>query len=74
MKITFEDYQEDYIYENASLTVFVRNDKSVFIDIANTGKDLVTKSTFYELNKTQLKDIIGALLHVQSKLNKNGTR
>lgn len=69
MIITFKDYPEnlpnsvyylDILKEHNSILLTIRS-----TDLNNTELNIIN----YRFTKNQLKDFIGALLHIQSKLN-----
>lgn len=67
MKITFEtEISQDFKTE-LSVT---QTTSGVFIDVAYLNKDFKEREETHFLSKEGLKDFIGSLLYVQSKLNK----
>ena len=69
MTIKFEDYRTDHAYyEDAEIIINVFQGKKVSLEIHNTTKDKKETFASYQIDKEQLKDFIGALLHVQSKI------
>ena len=73
MTIKFENYDQLNDEDCTSkLKIITRLDKSIYLSLSNEffngGKD--DRVAFFELEPKQLSDIIGALLHIQSKLRK----
>lgn len=70
MKIEFQDFTEEQ--KARTLTLNVRDDKTFFLSLENYNLygDKNENYCFFEMEKKQLKDFIGILLHIQSKMNK----
>lgn len=66
MKITFENEITEFQITQLELSI---SESGVFVDVRYLDKiqDSSIDATHF-LDKTQLKDFIGALLHIQSKL------
>lgn len=72
MKITFSDYSQSVSGEHYDLSI-EKNDNDVLVSIESLDYSQNQLNIIcYRLSKEQLKDFIGALLHIQSKLKGNG--
>lgn len=69
MKIQFESQNDDGNIQEISINV--RDNNSMYIRLVNFNEDYqVATSSWYELKPKQLTQIIGSLLHLQSKSRK----
>jgi len=67
MKIEFESYDDDVNMQTISFNV--RENNSMYIEINNYNDEhSIVKLSWFELKPKQLTQIIGSLLHLQSKI------
>ena len=66
MRIEFESHDDDLNTQTISFNV--RENNSMYIQVTNYNENHnITESSWYELKPKQLTQIIGSLLHLQSK-------
>jgi hypothetical protein len=67
MKIVFENYRKHGTSETLN---FEWNDEVVILSCENTTHEGTINHANYFIKKDELKDFIGGLLHIQSKMKR----
>ena len=70
MKVVFEQYPTEKTQTNLSIEQFTKENVTISIDYIDLFNDDKRKHLASYLDKKQLSDFIGALLHIQSKMRR----
>tara|TARA_R110000803_G_scaffold207486_1_gene275447 strand:- start:704 stop:916 length:213 start_codon:yes stop_codon:yes gene_type:complete len=70
MKVLFENYPTSETKSTLSVEQFTKEEVTISIDYTKLFDEEYHKHLGILLNKKQLSDFIGALLHIQAKMRK----